>query len=49
MAQTGFDLQGKAIHFVKEAFKHYKPIGAIGEGVDLSRRRSAISRRRASR
>ena len=28
-------LQGDAIHFLNEAFKHAKPIGAVGEGVDL--------------
>jgi catalase len=27
--------QGYAIHFVNEAFKHCKPIGAIGEGIGL--------------
>jgi catalase len=27
--------QGSAIHFINEAFKHCKPIGAIGEGVEL--------------
>jgi catalase len=27
--------EGDAIHFVNEAFKHAKPIGATGEGVDL--------------
>jgi len=27
--------QGYAIHFVNEAFKHCKPIGAIGEGIEL--------------
>ncbi len=27
--------QGFAIHFVNEAFKHCKPIGAVGEGIDL--------------
>ena len=26
---------GDALHFVNEAFKHCKPIGAIGEGIDL--------------
>jgi catalase len=28
---------GQAVHFVAEAFKHHKPIGASGEGVDLIR------------
>lgn len=28
---------GDAIHFIQEAFKHAKPIGATGEGVDLLR------------
>jgi catalase len=28
-------MQGKAIHFINEAFMHCKPIGATGEGVDL--------------
>ncbi len=27
--------EAQAIHFVEEAFKHYKPIAAAGEGVDL--------------
>ena len=27
--------QGDALHFIAEAFKHGKPIGATGEGVDL--------------
>lgn len=27
--------QGDALHFVNEAFKHGKPIGAMGEGVEL--------------
>jgi catalase len=27
--------QGDAIHFVNEMFKHCKPIGAIGEGIEL--------------
>ena len=27
--------EGDATHFVMEAFKHKKPIGALGEGVDL--------------
>ncbi len=27
--------EGAAIHFVEEAFKHYKAVCAIGEGVDL--------------
>jgi catalase len=26
---------GDAVHFINEAFKHCKPIGALGEGVDL--------------
>lgn len=26
---------GDAIHFINEAFRHGKPIGAIGEGIDL--------------
>jgi catalase len=29
--------QGDALHFVKEAFKHCKAVGAVGEGVDLLR------------
>lgn len=28
-------MQGDAIHFVNEAYKHHKPIAAIGEGVGL--------------
>lgn len=28
-------IQGDAIHFVNEAFRHCKPLGATGEGVDL--------------
>jgi catalase len=28
-------IQGDAIHFVNEAFRHCKPLGAIGEGVEL--------------
>lgn len=27
--------EGNAIHFINEAFKHCKPIGVIGEGLDL--------------
>ena len=27
--------QGEALHFISEAFKHCKPIAAIGEGVEL--------------
>lgn len=27
--------QGEAIHFINEAFKHCKPIAAVGEGVEL--------------
>jgi len=27
--------QGYAIHFINEAYKHCKPIGATGEGIDL--------------
>jgi catalase len=29
------EADGTFIHFINEAFKHYKPIGASGEGVDL--------------
>ncbi len=29
--------QGDALHFVQEAFKHGKPVGATGEGVELLR------------
>jgi catalase len=29
--------QGEAMHFVHEAFKHHKPIAAMGEGVDVLR------------
>jgi catalase len=29
--------KGDAIHFVQEAFKHHKPVAAIGEGIDLLR------------
>jgi catalase len=25
----------RALHFVREAYKHHKPIGAVGDGVDL--------------
>ena len=28
-------MQGDAIHFVNEAFRHCKPLGATGEGVEL--------------
>jgi catalase len=28
---------GDAVHFVAEAFKHGKPVGALGEGIDLLR------------
>jgi catalase len=28
-------MQGDAIHFINEAFKHCKPIAALGEGVEL--------------
>lgn len=28
-------MRGDAIHFVNEAFKHHKPIAALGEGVGL--------------
>ena len=28
-------MQGDAIHFVSEAFRHCKPLGATGEGVEL--------------
>ncbi len=28
-------MQGEALHFISEAFKHGKPIGATGEGVQL--------------
>ena len=28
-------VQGSALHFVNEAFAHFKPIGALGEGVGL--------------
>ena len=28
-------MQGEALHFVNEAFKHAKPVGAANEGVDL--------------
>jgi catalase len=27
--------QGDAIHFINEAFKHCKPIGAVGDGIEL--------------
>ena len=30
--------QGDAKHFVAEAFKHKKPIGALGEGIELIQR-----------
>ncbi|MGB9928161.1 MAG: DJ-1/PfpI family protein, partial [Methanosarcina sp.] len=30
-------MQGDAIHFVNEAFRHCKPLGATGEGIDLFR------------
>lgn len=32
---AALEMSGDAIHFVNEAFKHCKPIGAIGDGVDL--------------
>jgi len=28
-------MQGDAIHFVHEAFRHCKPLGATGEGIEL--------------
>ena len=28
-------MQGDAIHFINEAFKHCKPLGATGEGIEL--------------
>ena len=28
-------MQGDAIHFINEAFRHCKPLGATGEGVEL--------------
>jgi catalase len=28
-------MQGDAVHFVSEAFKHCKPLGATGEGIEL--------------
>jgi catalase len=28
-------INGEAIHFINEAFKHCKPIAAVGEGVDV--------------
>lgn len=30
-------MNGEAVHFINEAFKHCKPIAATGEGVDLLR------------
>jgi catalase len=27
--------QGDALHFINEAYKHCKPIGALGEGIEL--------------
>ncbi len=30
-------MQGDAIHFVNEAFRHCKPLGATGEGIELLR------------
>jgi catalase len=34
-AVEAMEADGAFIHFINEAFKHYKPIGASGEGVDL--------------
>jgi catalase len=34
-AVESMEAEGAFIHFINEAFKHYKPIGASGEGVDL--------------
>ncbi|MPN42254.1 hypothetical protein SDC9_189810 [bioreactor metagenome] len=28
-------MQGDAVHFINEAFRHCKPVGATGEGVEL--------------
>ncbi len=28
-------LQGDAVHFLNEAFRHYKPIGLTGDGIEL--------------
>jgi catalase len=28
-------MQGDAIHFINEAFKHCKPLGAIDEGIEI--------------
>ena len=28
-------MQGDAIHFINEAFRHCKPLGATGEGIEL--------------
>ncbi len=28
-------MQGDALHFINESYRHCKPIGAIGEGIDL--------------
>jgi catalase len=33
-------MQGEALHFINEAFKHCKPVAAYGEGVDLLARSS---------
>ena len=30
--------KGDAVHFVNEAYKHCKPIGSVGEGVELLQR-----------
>ena len=45
---------GEAIHYVAEAYRHAKPVGALGDGVRLVQRRrcrrpgSPTRRRRAS-
>lgn len=40
-------MQGEALHFINEAFKHCKPIAAVGEGVELLRAANLINIRLA--
>lgn len=34
---NALEMQGDALHFINEAYRHCKPIGGIGEGVELLR------------
>ena len=41
-------LQGDVIHFINEAYKHAKPIGATGEALALFRKSSIVGAKIAS-